>query len=262
MAWIEVHQSLPGHRKTLQGAYALKIGAAQMTGHMVHLWLWALDSAPDGALPPERGVIAHAAGWTKDPDSFIDTLVRVGFLDEADGGALHVHNWDDYVGRLIAKRVANVERMRRARAANDTRTVHERAGATVPNQETDQGEDSRRGPSSPSRSEQSFKDRISRTDKKPEQIAILIELVRARGGQVVQDAGGRAAALLGRASDPVRAVSLVWAATMPQVEGEPFQYAMGIISSREVSNGSRAHGAGGHELSEYQREAKWLESRP
>ena len=42
MAWIEVHQSLRGHKKLKCEAHAI--------GYLVCLWMWALDNAPDGNL--------------------------------------------------------------------------------------------------------------------------------------------------------------------------------------------------------------------
>lgn len=55
MAWIELHQALPQHRKLLALRDALRLRTPAALGHMCLLWLWALDNAPDGdlsALPP------------------------------------------------------------------------------------------------------------------------------------------------------------------------------------------------------------------
>ena len=50
MAWIELHQSLPQHRKLLALRDALGLRTPAALGHMCLLWLWALDNAPDGDL--------------------------------------------------------------------------------------------------------------------------------------------------------------------------------------------------------------------
>ena len=51
MAWIEVHQALRGHKKTLSVRRELKLETeAQVIGHMVCLWMWALDNEPGGDL--------------------------------------------------------------------------------------------------------------------------------------------------------------------------------------------------------------------
>ena len=42
MAWIELHQSLPQHRKLLALRDALGLRTPAALGHMCLLWLWAL----------------------------------------------------------------------------------------------------------------------------------------------------------------------------------------------------------------------------
>lgn len=114
MAWIEIHQSLPSHRKTSRLMRELGIKTrAQAVGHLVMLWLWALDNAPDGNLAAlDINDMAEAAGWTGKADKLWQALVNSGFLD-VDG---RVHDWDAYAGRLIDKRAANAKRNREARA--------------------------------------------------------------------------------------------------------------------------------------------------
>ncbi len=139
MAWIEVHQSLPTHRKTLQAAERLGISLAQVVGHVVCLWLWGLDNTEDGRLTGVSGrIIAQAAQWNDDPEQFVEALVAVGFLDRQDDD-YRIHDWEDYAGRLIDQRRANAERQRRFRErrnADITVTSPLRNGApylTVPN---------------------------------------------------------------------------------------------------------------------------------
>ena len=82
MAWIEVHQTLPGHRKIKALKRELKIKTPQAVGHMVMLWLWAVDNAPDGDLSRiDPDDIAEAAEWPKDGRAFVDAMIRAGFLD-------------------------------------------------------------------------------------------------------------------------------------------------------------------------------------
>lgn len=139
MAWIELHQSLPGHRKTMRLKRILKIGQAQAIGHLCMLWLWCLDNCPDGDLSSLLDCeIAEAAGYDKKPEDFTAALRESGFLDENN----QVHDWYSYAGKLIEKREQNANRMRerRARAEHVQRTcsaradnVHEKCTATVPN---------------------------------------------------------------------------------------------------------------------------------
>jgi hypothetical protein len=144
VAWIELHQSLWTHRKTLLLAAALDLDETYAGAHVARLWTWALDNAPEGdlsGLPPR--VIAFGAAWKGDAAMFVEALVEVGWL-ERDGESLWLHDWEEYAGRLIAKRQANAERMRAARATqppslkesramNVQTTCNARTGATVPN---------------------------------------------------------------------------------------------------------------------------------
>lgn len=138
MAWIEIHQSLPSHRKTIAAATRLAIPPVQLVGHMVTLWLWAVDNAPGGDLSTiGAAVVAYASLYTGDAQQFMDTLTEVGFVDS--NGM--VHNWDLYMGRLQSKREHhreyNRQRARNLRATTP-QLVQPRARArqyqTVPDQ--------------------------------------------------------------------------------------------------------------------------------
>jgi len=118
MAWIESHQSLLTHRKTLRAAALLRVDKYKLIGHLHALWWWGIDSADDdGNLGQVTAIeLADAAGWpTKKGTAFVDALVSAGFLEQT-GAAYALHNWYQYVGKLNARRAANTERMRDARA--------------------------------------------------------------------------------------------------------------------------------------------------
>jgi hypothetical protein len=101
MAWIEVHQSLPTHAKTVEAAALLDVPEVQLVGHLVCLWLWALDNAQEGLVRVDKPIIlAKAARWAGEPGRFVDALLGAGFLDES--GA--IHDWDEYAGRLMERR--------------------------------------------------------------------------------------------------------------------------------------------------------------
>lgn len=118
MAWIELHQSLPTHRKTKKLARLLglkKCGIPQAVGHLCMLWLWMIDNAQDGDMSSlDTEDIAEAAGWDGKAEAFLDALRESGFVDGD-----FVHDWDDYAGNLIAQRNArkdgNRERQKRYR---------------------------------------------------------------------------------------------------------------------------------------------------
>ncbi len=116
MAWIEVHQTLPAHRKIKKLKRELKIKTPQAVGHMVMLWLWAVDNAPDGNLSDiDPNDLAEAAEWSKPGSELVRALISAGFLDED----MQLHDWDQYVGRLMekreTKRANDRERQKRAR---------------------------------------------------------------------------------------------------------------------------------------------------
>ena len=134
MAWIESHQSLLNHRKTLRAVALLKVNKYQLIGHLHSLWWWALDNIPaDGQMGDiSDSEVAAAAGWTKNAENFATALTQAGFIDQDEDGR-HLHNWYDYAGKLLVKREMNKERMQRVRATHVHNTTIARAGATVPN---------------------------------------------------------------------------------------------------------------------------------
>lgn len=112
MAWIQVDQALPTHRKTLILADTLEISPTHAVGLMVTLWLWSLDNAPDGLLegiPPRT--LARILQWDGDADRLMEAMRNAGFLDDNE-----IHDWQDYAGRLLDQRAAAKERMRKHRA--------------------------------------------------------------------------------------------------------------------------------------------------
>lgn len=124
MAWIESHQELGRHPKTVHFAKLLGVSRPTAVGHLHYLWWWAMDYAQDGNLaryPVE--VIAEAVLWEGEANDLWQALIIAGFVNE-DGT---VHDWFDYAGSLIEKRVANRDRMRMKRAETVQRTCVERA---------------------------------------------------------------------------------------------------------------------------------------
>lgn len=144
MAWIELHQSLWTHRKTLILAGLLDIDETYAGAHIARLWTWALDNAPEGDITGLPGkVLAFAAGWRGDPTAFINALVDAGWIDAPDDGPTMLHDWEEYAGRLIEKRRTDADRLRRWRATQRTvmeatpernaDETHSKDAVTVPN---------------------------------------------------------------------------------------------------------------------------------
>lgn len=119
--WIESHQSLGSHPKTIRLARLLGCSVPQAIGHLHLLWWWAIDYAPDGDLTGyDPADIARVCQWEGDPQVFIDALLRAGrdgrpgFL-EHDGDRLIIHDWWEYAGRLLQRRERDKQRYRRLR---------------------------------------------------------------------------------------------------------------------------------------------------
>lgn len=135
MAWLESHQTLANHPKTLKLARLLNVPRVTAVGHLHFLWWWALDYAQDGNLSKfDELDVAVAADWQGEPAVFVEGLKRAGFLDESGD----IHDWNEYAGRLVERRRADAERKRSARAKDVHRTSggHPEDGArntTVPN---------------------------------------------------------------------------------------------------------------------------------
>ena len=124
MAWIESHQELARHPKTLRLARLLGTSVPSVIGHLQLLWWWAMDFAQDGSLDGfDAEEVAQAMLWEGSPDLLWSSLVGARFVDVDENGGASIHDWADYAGRLIEKRRADAERKRmsRGRPADVTR---------------------------------------------------------------------------------------------------------------------------------------------
>jgi hypothetical protein len=115
MAWIESHQALGHHPKTLRLAAELGCSLPTAVGHLQYLWWWSLDYAPDGVLKPgSEATVARACEWRGRVERFWKALVSAGFVEPLDGGA-QIHDWREYAGRYIDRRRRDAERKRTSR---------------------------------------------------------------------------------------------------------------------------------------------------
>lgn len=114
MAWIELHQEVTRHPKTIRLCAALKISRPTAIGHLCCLWTWAVDFlGKDGDMEDLQAFdIAAAAEWNGDPDLFANALVKTGWLDLVnesqdligEAARYRIHNWTKYISRLIDRR--------------------------------------------------------------------------------------------------------------------------------------------------------------
>lgn len=125
MAWIELHDTLPDHDKVLDVSEALKMDKDMVVGKLVRLWTWALNNREDGIFKArDIATIAEIMRYKGKPKNLVDALVRARLLDQA-GDAYVIHDWDERVGMLLAKREtaraqnrARVQKHRNKKAGN------------------------------------------------------------------------------------------------------------------------------------------------
>lgn len=117
MAWIEIHQTLPRHRKTLSTAGRLSVDRHTIIGHLLELWTWAIDNVPSDGFMGRISFqeLAIAADWRGDEKSFVSALIESGFIDENPDG-LWLHDWYEYAGKLLEKREKEKERSKNRRS--------------------------------------------------------------------------------------------------------------------------------------------------
>lgn len=141
MAWIESHQSLSRHRKTLRVVALLKADRHKVLGHLHQLWWWGLDNAStDGTLGHVTAEeIALGAEWpVTQADRFVDALLEAGgadepgFLERLADGRYVLHDWHAYAGKLNERRDRERERSRSRRGKEATRPPDDRGPTDGP----------------------------------------------------------------------------------------------------------------------------------
>lgn len=127
MAWIEAHEDIWEHHKTVKFCRMLGISKPQAVGHLLALWHFTLrnawkdsDLAPWG---PEE--IERAVYWEGEKNVMLKALQECGFLEE-----FIVHGWQERAGRLVYDRK---RKLSERRAAEKRRTSGGKSKATVPN---------------------------------------------------------------------------------------------------------------------------------
>ena len=120
--YIEVHSELTRHPKTKRLRRLLGIPVIYAKAHLVEIWTWAMDYAPNGDLTKyDVFDIAEAAEWEGDPEAFLAALLDcginggAGFLERTESGLLIIHDWHRYGGRLLISRFTDYFRKRNHR---------------------------------------------------------------------------------------------------------------------------------------------------
>jgi hypothetical protein len=130
MAYVQSHQSLGRHRKTLRMVDLLKCDRHKLIGHLHELFWWGLDNANTQGVVGDVPALtlADAAGWPlKDADRFVRALLEcggqdhAGFLEERPGMGYVLHDWYEYAGQYNDRRQQRKEANRRNQSARRQR---------------------------------------------------------------------------------------------------------------------------------------------
>lgn len=130
MAWIESHEDVWEHHKTVRLCRILGITDIEAVGHLHSLWHFVLRNAwKDADLTPwgDDGIEA-ATRWRRDPGAMAAALREVGYLD----GSV-VHGWSDRAGKLVKDRLYNENRKSAAAKTNINAVNPRKSLATIPN---------------------------------------------------------------------------------------------------------------------------------
>ncbi len=109
MAWIESHQSLERHPKTLLLRRVTLLSHNETLGLLHRLWWWALDNAQDGNVTDfcKKGLMEEVFGIPeKEEKSLAECLIESGWLDK-EGDQIVIHNHGRYRNRLTEMRERN-----------------------------------------------------------------------------------------------------------------------------------------------------------
>jgi len=136
--YVHSHVDLWNHPKTLRLARLLGISRPAAVGHIHGIWYWAATYATDGDLGDVDDVeIASAADWQGDPSLFVDALLHCGKKSQdgflvRDGGLFIVHEFGEYMRKLLTKREADAKRKRDEREAERIKRAAEEAKKSPP----------------------------------------------------------------------------------------------------------------------------------
>jgi hypothetical protein len=90
------------HPKTKELAYTLDIPLPHAIGLLELLWAFVAQQTPKGNVGKwSNAVIAGEAGWTDDPDIFIQALIDVRYLDAEENHRLLVHDWPEHAPNWV-----------------------------------------------------------------------------------------------------------------------------------------------------------------
>lgn len=117
MAWIESHQGLERHPKTVRLMELMGWNLDETVGKLHRFWWWCVDYAEDGSLDGYNNTqLGSAVGIQGEEKTrvFVENMVTARWLDRKP--YFRVHNWWKYIGYFLqVKYKANPERWKSIR---------------------------------------------------------------------------------------------------------------------------------------------------
>lgn len=113
---LSIEQGFRENRKFKK--FCRLMGSPLAFGHMIALWEWASNHAPDGDLSKiDEPEIEDAAGYQAADGRCYAAMVDAGFIDEGPDGARNIHAWMEpgRTGYALAAREKERARWRRAK---------------------------------------------------------------------------------------------------------------------------------------------------
>jgi len=113
---IRLAISFKDHRKRKKLNMLLK-APRSATDCLIDLWINTAQNHPDGILSGMDAIdLALDAGWTGDPEQFVQALIEAGFLEKTNDGYV-LHDWGDHQPYITTSR----KRSEQAKLAASTR---------------------------------------------------------------------------------------------------------------------------------------------
>ncbi len=210
--WIEVCISLPDHRKVLALSDELQLDKDLIVGKLIRLWTWAITHRDTGVFAMrDRKTIAEVMRYKGKPDRLINALVVVGLLDQAED-ALIIHDWDEHVEMLLAKReTIRSQTRRRVQKFRDRNRSETDGGNALQERYVTDGCNASNAATVPYRTIDDEEDDVDDTARTREDVEALREAQYAEADRIVRSTF---LASFGRNPTPAEAERLTSAAIM------------------------------------------------
>lgn len=142
--YAQLQANLLGSHRLRALKVRLRLNLAGAVGYLSVLWIWCVQSYPDGNLGDIDGaVLEDLLDWQGEPGQLFAALVETGWLEEGVGG-WRVHGWEEHTGRGLSLRAREAERKREERKQRTERRASPKKSPGTPKDSPEASEDSPR----------------------------------------------------------------------------------------------------------------------